>query len=166
MAPVAEDSGATCGNLVWRFKWVLGPCMCLRPVENAQGEGRGMEPQTGLSQWEAANHAAEWLWARTASSDAQQGSPLPAPQAIPRHWLGGAAAFPSSSSCRPRGQVGGRSLLPHPGPGRELQGACPCFPVAQRALPAPGPTGSSHGAGLLTPFPGPRMELCGRPGAQ
>lgn len=61
----AEDSGANCGNL-GLLSWVLGPWRCLRLVGKAHGEERGMEPQTGVSQWEAANLATQWPWARTA----------------------------------------------------------------------------------------------------
>lgn len=84
--------------------------------------------------------------------------PLPRPL----QWLGGAAAFPSSSSCRPRGQVGGGSLLPHPGPGRELQGACSSFPRCRVGVASARPhPGSSHGAGpdYSHPSPGPEGFL-------
>lgn len=125
--------------------------------------------QTELSQRVAASLLLERLWARTTQRGAKAGlvpslSPRGAYIALvspsPCLYTGqaGAAALPSSSSAGPGDRMEGLTS-PHPGPGREPQGACSCSMAPISLVPGTRPSiRSSHGAEAHMPLPWARSR--------
>lgn len=99
--------------------------------------------------------------ARTASSDAQQGSPLPAPQAIPRHWLGGLLLSQAQALVGPGDRLVGAHFCLIRALAGSYKELVPVSPLPSGCCQRPAPLGVPTGLDYSHPSPGPEWSYAG-----